>query len=273
MKLLKFGPIGAEKAGILDDQGQIRDASSLVTDWTPQTWGQAQSIDIKSLPIVQPARLGAPISGIGNILCIGLNYADHAAEQGAKLPIEPIIFSKHTSSLCGPNDPIIIPRGSDKTDWEVELAVVIGKKAQYVSPQEAMNYVAGYTLINDVSERAFQKERAGQWIKGKSAENFAPIGPYFVTKDEIPDPHNLPLWLKLNNEFQQNGSTKDMIFKINELVSYISNFMTLLPGDLIATGTPAGVGMGKDLYLKAGDKVELGAESLGIQQHEVVLAK
>lgn len=278
MKLLRHGPAGAEKPGILAADGSVRDLSGLVPDiggvvLSDTGLTMLRGIDPMALPAV-PAdtRLGPCVAGTGKFICIGLNYADHAAEAGMALPTEPIIFMKATSAIAGPDDPIIIPRGSEKTDWEVELAVIIGTTAKYVSESEAMNHVAGYAVANDVSERAFQTERSGQWTKGKSCDNFGQIGPYLVTRDEVADPQNLPMWLKVNGQTMQNGSTQTMVFGVAHLVSYLSQFMTLHPGDVISTGTPPGVGMGMKppRYLVAGDVVELGIEGLGQQRQDVI---
>lgn len=277
MKLLRHGPSGAEKPGILHSDGTVRDLSAIVSDIGGDVLSDAgiakiRAADPARLPIVQGARLGPCVAGTGKFICIGLNYSDHAAETGATVPPEPIIFMKATSAICGPNDPIIIPRTSEKTDWEVELAVIIGKKAKYVSEAEAMDYVAGYAVANDVSERAFQTERSGQWTKGKSCDNFGQIGPYLVTRDEVADPQNLGMWLTVNGTKMQNGSTKTMVYGVKYLVSYLSQFMTLHPGDVISTGTPPGVGLGMKppKYLKAGDVVELGIEGLGQQRQDVI---
>jgi 2-keto-4-pentenoate hydratase/2-oxohepta-3-ene-1,7-dioic acid hydratase in catechol pathway len=277
MKLLRHGPSGAEKPGILHRDGTVRDLSAIVSDIGGDVLSDAgiakiRAADPARLPIVQGARLGPCVAGTGKFICIGLNYSDHAAETGATVPPEPIIFMKATSAICGPNDPIIIPRTSEKTDWEVELAVIIGKKAKYVSEAEAMDYVAGYAVTNDVSERAFQTERSGQWTKGKSCDNFGQIGPYLVTRDEVADPQNLGMWLTVNGTKMQNGSTKTMVYGVKYLVSYLSQFMTLHPGDVISTGTPPGVGLGMKppKYLKAGDVVELGIEGLGQQRQDVI---
>ncbi len=277
MKLLRHGPAGAEKPGILHSDGTVRDLSAIVSDIGGDVLSDAGMAKIRAadparLPIVQGARLGPCVAGTGKFICIGLNYSDHAAETGATVPPEPIIFMKATSAICGPNDPIIIPRTSEKTDWEVELAVIIGKKAKYVSEAEAMDYVAGYAVTNDVSERAFQTERSGQWTKGKSCDNFGQIGPYLVTRDEVADPQNLAMWLTVNGTKMQNGSTKTMVYGVKYLVSYLSQFMTLHPGDVISTGTPPGVGLGMKppKYLKAGDVVELGIEGLGQQRQDVI---
>lgn len=278
MKLLRFGPNGAEKPGILDDDGVIRDLSSIVGDLSGETLSDAglaaiRDADLAALPVVDPStRLGPPIAGTGKFICIGLNYADHAAESGLEVPSEPVIFMKATSAICGPNDPIIIPRGSEKTDWEVELAVVIGTRAKYVSQEDALNYVAGYCVTNDVSERAFQIERQGQWTKGKSCDNYGQIGPWLVTRDDVADPQNLSMWLKVNGDTMQDGSTTTMVYGVAHVVSYLSQFMSLMPGDVISTGTPPGVGLGQKppKYLRAGDVVELGIEGLGSQRQDVI---
>lgn len=272
MKLLRYGPRGQEKPGILDADGQIRDLSGVVGDIAGDVLTRLPDLaktDVKTLPVVSGnPRLGACVAGTGKFICIGLNYSDHAAETGAKVPPEPIIFMKATSAICGPNDPILIPRTSEKTDWEVELGVVIGKAAKYVSEAEALNHVAGYCVINDVSERAFQTERSGQWTKGKSCDNFGQTGPWLVTPDEVADPQNLGMWLTVNGEKMQNGSTKTMVYGVAHLVSYLSQFFTLHPGDIISTGTPPGVGLGMKppRFLKAGDVVKLGIEGLGQQR-------
>ena len=277
MKLLRHGASGAEKPGILHSDGTVRDLSAIVSDIGGDVLSDAgiakiRAADPARLPIVQGARLGPCVAGTGKFICIGLNYSDHAAETGATVPPEPIIFMKATSAICGPNDPIVIPRTSEKTDWEVELAVIIGKKAKYVSEADAMDYVAGYAVTNDVSERAFQTERSGQWTKGKSCDNFGQIGPYLVTRDEVVDPQNLSMWLTVNGTKMQNGSTTTMVYGVKYLVSYLSQFMTLHRGDVISTGTPPGVGLGMKppKYLKAGDVVELGIEGLGQQRQDVI---
>ena len=278
MKLIRHGEPGREKPGIIHSDGTRRDLSSLIADVAGADLAEAslqriQSADIGALPVVSDsARLGACVGQTGKFICIGLNYSDHAKEAGMELPKEPIIFMKATSAMCGANDPIVIPRGSEKTDWEVELAVVIGKRAKYVSQQDALQYVAGYAVSNDVSERTFQIERAGQWTKGKSCDNFGQIGPWLVTRDEVADPQQLQMWLKVNGELMQSGSTATMHFGVAELVSYLSQFMSLHPGDVISTGTPPGVGMGQKppRYLRAGDVVELGIDGLGSQRQEVV---
>ncbi|TAY19254.1 FAA hydrolase family protein [Rhizobium leguminosarum] len=277
MKLMRVGEAGSEKPALLDADGKIRDLSGHVADIggeaiTPAGLAKIASIDPKSLPEIAPGRIGACVAGTGKFICIGLNYSDHAAETGATVPPEPIIFMKATSAIVGPNDNVIIPRGSEKTDWEVELGVVIGKTAKYVTEAEALDYVAGYCVSNDVSERAFQTERSGQWTKGKSCDTFGPIGPWLVTKDEIPQPQNLGMWLTVNGQKMQNGSSKTMVYGVAFLVSYLSQFMSLHPGDVISTGTPPGVGMGlkPPRYLKAGDVVELGIDGLGTQKQALV---
>jgi 2-keto-4-pentenoate hydratase/2-oxohepta-3-ene-1,7-dioic acid hydratase in catechol pathway len=274
MKLLRYGTPDAEKPAILDGNGAIRDLSGHVADIggkdiDPAALATLAKLDLSSLPLVEGApRIGPCVAGTGKFICIGLNYADHAAESGMAVPPEPVIFMKATSAIVGPNDDLVIPRGSEKTDWEVELGVVIGKTAKYVSEADALDYVAGYCTVHDVSERAFQIERSGQWTKGKSCDTFGPIGPWLVTKDEVADPQNLGLWLKVNGETVQNGTTKTMVYGAAFLVSYLSQFMSLHPGDIISTGTPPGVGMGMKppRYLKAGDVVELGIEGLGSQE-------
>lgn len=274
MKLIRFGALGAEKPGVIDAHGTWRDVSAYIDDYTPiffQNEGLAKlrmlfNNDVSALPVVDPStRLGAPVANPSKIICIGLNYIDHARETNAKIPTEPILFYKSTTALVGPNDDLVIPKGSEKTDWEVELAVVIGKRAKYVEQAQAMDYVAGYTLHNDYSERAFQLERNGQWMKGKGCDTFAPLGPYLATTNLVPDPQNLALWLKVNGVQKQNGNTSNMIFPVDFLVSYVSQFMTLLPGDVISTGTPAGVGLGFDppQYIQPGDVMELGIDLLG----------
>jgi len=277
MKLVRFGNPGAEKPGILDGDGAIRDLSSVVGDIDAALMADMSAlngVDVNSLPKVGGnPRYGACVSGTGKFICIGLNYSDHAAETGAAVPSEPIIFMKATSAICGPNDDIRIPRGSEKTDWEVELAVIIGKKAKYVSEADALSHVAGYCTANDVSERAFQAERQGQWTKGKSCDTFGPIGPWMVTADEVADPQNLKMWLDVNGKRCQDGSTKTMVYGVVFLIHYLSQFMTLEPGDVISTGTPPGVGLGMKppMFLKAGDKVSLGIEGLG-EQHQTFIA-
>jgi 2-keto-4-pentenoate hydratase/2-oxohepta-3-ene-1,7-dioic acid hydratase in catechol pathway len=281
MKLMRVGPPGAEKPAILAADGTIRDLSAHVADIGgaaigPDGLKKIAAIDTASLPVVSAdARIGACVAGTGKFICIGLNYSDHAAETGATVPPEPIIFMKATSAISGPNDNVLIPRGSEKTDWEVELAVIIGKTAKYVSEDDAMDYVAGYAVCDDVSERAFQTERSGQWTKGKSCDTFGPIGPWLVSKDEIPDPQNLKMWLTVNGETFQDGTSATMVYGVKYLVSYLSQFMSLHPGDVISTGTPPGVGMGQKppRYLKDGDVVELGIEGLGTQKQTFVQDK
>ena len=278
MKLLRFGAKGAEKPGLMHEDGTIRDLSGVIDDLAgetlyPEALARIAETDAASLPVVEgDPRLGPPIAGTGKFICIGLNYSDHAAETGATVPPEPIIFMKATSAICGPNDPIVIPRGSEKTDWEVELAVVIGKPAKYVSEDQAMDHVAGFAITNDVSERAFQAERQGQWTKGKSCDNFGQFGPWLVTPDEVADPQDLPMWLTVNGETMQDGTSATMVYGVRFLVSYLSQFMTLHPGDVISTGTPPGVGLGMSpqRFLKPGDVVELGIKGLGQQRQDVV---
>jgi 2-keto-4-pentenoate hydratase/2-oxohepta-3-ene-1,7-dioic acid hydratase in catechol pathway len=278
MKLIRFGKEGKEKPGINLD-GKNYDLSAFIKDYDESFFEQnglqklAGIVNEEKLPLIEDGqRIGSPIARPSKILCIGLNYATHAKETGAAIPTEPILFMKSTSSLTGPFDNIIIPKNSEKTDWEVELGVVIGKKASYVSEAEAMDYVAGYVLHNDVSERAFQLERGGTWDKGKGCDSFAPLGPWLVTKDEIPNPQRLRLWLSLNGKMMQDSNTDDLIFNIPQLISYSSQFMTLLPGDVISTGTPAGVGLGfsPNIYLKPGDVVELGIDGLGSSKQTAI---
>jgi 2,4-diketo-3-deoxy-L-fuconate hydrolase len=281
MKLFRFGAHEQEKPGVLTADGKMLDVSAFGEDFNEKffasdgiarlsEWLNDYAASCPEVP--EKTRLGSCVARPSKIICIGLNYAKHAAESGAQPPAEPVVFFKATSALCGPNDQVIIPKNSVKTDWEVELAVVIGQRVSYVEESEAMDYVAGYALHNDYSEREFQLERGGQWVKGKSNDTFAPVGPYFVTRDEVPDPHNLRLWLSLNGKTLQDSSTADMIFYIPKLISYLSHFMTLLPGDIISTGTPEGVGLGMKppMYLKPGDVVELGIEGLGTQRQEAV---
>ncbi|KEC71919.1 UNVERIFIED_ORG: 2-keto-4-pentenoate hydratase/2-oxohepta-3-ene-1,7-dioic acid hydratase in catechol pathway [Rhizobium esperanzae] len=277
MKLMRVGEAGREKPALLDADGKIRDLSGHVADIggeaiSPAGLAKIAAIDPKSLPELAAGRIGACVAGTGKFICIGLNFSDHAAETGATVPPEPVIFMKATSAISGPNDTVLIPRGSEKTDWEVELGVVIGKTAKYVSEADALDYVAGYCVSHDVSERAFQTERAGQWTKGKSCDTFGPIGPWLVTKDEIADPQNLGMWLKVNGQTMQNGSSKTMVYGVAHIVSYLSQFMSLHPGDVISTGTPPGVGMGMEppRYLRDGDVVELGIEGLGSQKQSFV---
>ncbi|KQO73912.1 fumarylacetoacetate hydrolase family protein [Rhizobium sp. Leaf262] len=277
MKLLRVGQPGQEKPAILDADGKARDLSAHVKDIageaiSPEGLKKIAALDLASLPVLNDDRLGACVAGTGKFICIGLNFSDHAAETGATVPPEPVIFMKATSAIVGPNDNVVIPRGSQKTDWEVELGVVIGKTAKYVSEADALDYVAGYCVSHDVSERAFQSERQGQWTKGKSCDTFGPVGPWLVTKDEIADPQNLGMWLKVNGETMQNGSSKTMVYGVAHVVSYLSQFMSLHPGDIISTGTPPGVGLGMkpQRFLKAGDVVELGIEGLGTQKQTFV---
>lgn len=280
MKLLRFGPKGHEKPALLDADGQVRDLSGVIADLranmlTPEGLAPLRAIDPATLPLVaSPGRMAPPWSGMGKFICVGLNYADHAAESGMPVPAEPVLFTKHTSTVVGCNDPVVLPQGSTKTDWEVELGVVIGRQARYVTEADALQHVAGYCVVNDVSEREYQLERGGTWDKGKGCDTFGPIGPWLVTADEVPDPQNLPMWLDVNGHRFQNGSTKTMVFGVAQLVSYISRFMTLYPGDLITTGTPPGVGMGhkpQPVFLKPGDKMTLGISGLG-QQNQTVHA-
>ena len=281
MKLIRFGEVGKERPGLLLNDGTRIDASDLGSDYDEKffasgglerlrTWLKKNG---SSAPRVDLAvRLGPPICRPSKIVCIGLNYRDHAAETGAKIPTEPVIFFKSTTALVGPNDPLMIPKTATKVDWEVEFAIIIGKRANYVNKSDALNYIAGYTLHNDYSERTFQKDRGGQWVKGKSCDTFAPLGPFLATQDEITDPGNLKMWLKVNGVVRQNSSTANMIFDAPTLVSYLTEFMTLLPGDIISTGTPAGVALGMKTpeYLKAGDVVELGTEGLGESRQQVI---
>ena len=278
MKLLRYGQPGAEKPGLLDSSGTIRDLSGVVPDIAratllPESLDKLRKLDPNSLPRVDGnQRLGPCVGSVGKFICIGLNYADHAAESNMPLPKEPIVFMKATSAIVGPNDNLEIPRGSTKTDWEVELGVVIGKPAKYVAEPDAMSHVAGYCVVHDVSERTFQLEGTGQWVKGKSADTFGPIGPWLVTSDEVQDPGNLKLWLEVDGHRYQDGSTSTLIFGVSYLVSYLSKFMSLQPGDIISTGTPPGVGHGKEppVYLRAGQVVRLGVETLGEQRQQVV---
>ncbi len=277
MKLLRYGPTGQEKPGLLDGNGAIRDLSGEVGDiagaaLSDDSLARLRAIDPATLPLVEgDPRIGACVGQVGKFICIGLNYADHAAESGMDLPAEPVIFFKATSAIIGPNDTVEIPRNSVKTDWEVELGVVIGKEAKYVSEEDALDHVAGYCVVNDLSERDFQLHRSGQWVKGKSADTFGPIGPWLVTRDEVADPQNLPMYLEVNGHRYQDGSTKTMHFGVATVISHLSQFMSLQPGDVISTGTPPGVGMGQDpqTYLKPGDKMELGIEGLGVQRQGV----
>jgi 2,4-didehydro-3-deoxy-L-rhamnonate hydrolase len=278
MKLMRYGPKGAEKPGLIDAQGHVRALSGVIADITPQTLSaqglaQLRALDPSKLPLVEnPGRVAAPWNGCGKFLCIGLNYADHAAEAGMPVPKEPILFMKPTSVRVGANDAVVLPQGSVKGDWEVELGVVIGTRARYVSEADALQHVAGYCIVNDVSEREYQLERGGQWDKGKGCDTFGPVGPWLVSTDEITDPQALPMWCEVNGRRMQNGNTRTMVFGVRQLVSYLSRFMTLEPGDLIATGTPPGVGMGlkpQPQFLKPGDTMRLGIEGLGVQQQSV----
>lgn len=280
MKLLRYGARGAEKPGLCDQDGAIRDLSQHLADisgaaLSPDVLAHLSRIDPASLPLVEsPIRYGACVGHIGKFICVGLNYSDHAKETGAEPPKEPILFMKATSAVIGPNDNVMIPKNSVKTDWEVELGVVIGREARYVDETNALDYVAGYCVINDISERAFQTERGGQWVKGKSADTFGPIGPWLVTKDEVRDPQNLIMWLDVDGKRYQNGSTKTMIFGVAHLVHYISQFMSLQPGDVISTGTPPGVGLGQKpnpIYLRPGQVMRLGIQGLG-EQRQLVIA-
>lgn len=284
MKLIRWGEPGKEKPGVLLSDGTRLDVSGIVSDYDERFFSEDGITKLKqwldrngsSAPHVSSSlRLGPPICRPSKIICIGLNYRDHAAESGAEVPREPVIFMKATSSLTGPNDPVVIPRNAEKLDWEVELAVIVGKTAAYVTKEQALNFVAGYALHNDYSERSFQLERGGQWVKGKSADTFAPIGPFLATPDEVPEPGRLGMWLKVNNEFRQNSNTAKMIFNVSTIIGYLSEFMTLLPGDVISTGTPAGVGLGMHppQYLKPGDVVELGMEGLGDARQRIVAWK
>jgi 2-keto-4-pentenoate hydratase/2-oxohepta-3-ene-1,7-dioic acid hydratase in catechol pathway len=281
MKLLRFGAPGAEKPGLLDADGQIRDLSGIVDDiagdvLTPEGLARLKAIDPATLPVASDpeTRIGACVGRVGKFICIGLNYADHAAESGMDIPKEPVVFNKWTSAIIGPNDDVEIPRGSVKTDWEVELGVVIGKGGRYIEEADAMQHVAGYCVVNDVSEREYQIERGGTWDKGKGCDTFGPIGPWLVTTDEIPDPQALKLWLDVDGKRYQNGTTETMVFTVAHIVSYLSRFMSLQPGDVISTGTPPGVGLGQKppVYLKPGQTMRLGIEGLGEQQQRTVAA-
>jgi 2-keto-4-pentenoate hydratase/2-oxohepta-3-ene-1,7-dioic acid hydratase in catechol pathway len=281
MKLLRYGPIGFEKPGVLDADGIIRDLSGITSDidgrfLAGDGLAQLKAADITRLPAVDAGvRLGACVANTGKFVCIGLNYADHAAESNMPIPEEPVVFSKWLSAVVGPNDDVRIPRGAEKTDWEVELGVVIGKTASYIDEEQALEHVAGYCVINDVSERAYQIERGGTWDKGKGCDTFGPTGPWLVTRDEVPDPHKLRLWLEVDGKRYQDGSTETMIFSVPSIIAYLSRFMTLHPGDVISTGTPPGVGMGQKphpVYLRAGQTMRLGVEGLGVQQQRVVSA-
>ncbi|WP_397454506.1 fumarylacetoacetate hydrolase family protein [Pseudomonas versuta] len=282
MKLLRIGKKGQERPALLDNNGQLRDLSAVVTDiagatLSPQSIARLQEIDPSTLPLVEGSpRIGACVGQVGKFICIGLNYADHAAETGAAIPAEPVVFSKWTSAIVGPDDDIEIPRNSRKTDWEVELGVVIGKGGRYISESDALEHVAGYCVINDVSEREFQLELGGTWDKGKGCDTFGPLGPWLVTRDEIADPHQLDLWLEVDGKRYQNGNTRTMIFQIPKIISYLSQFMSLQPGDVISTGTPPGVGLGikpEPVYLRAGQQIRLGIAGLGEQNQRTVNAE
>jgi 2-keto-4-pentenoate hydratase/2-oxohepta-3-ene-1,7-dioic acid hydratase in catechol pathway len=283
MKLLRYGPPGQEKPGVLAADGEIRDLSTIISDLAgdallPQSMAKLQTTDISRLPAVRSPgaqerpRIGPCVGSVGKFVCIGLNYSDHAKESGMALPAEPVIFMKATSSICGPDDDVVIPRGSTKMDWEVELGVVIGKPAKYVEEADALSHVAGYCVINDLSERAFQLDGTGQWVKGKSADTFGPMGPWLVTPDEVPDPQNLDMWLEVDGHRYQNGSTRTMVFGVAYLISYVSRFMSLRTGDVISTGTPPGVGLGQKppVYLRAGNRMQLAIGGLGQQNQNVV---
>src|SRR5271165_609277 len=278
MKLLRYGEPGQERPGILDSKGEIRDLSEVLPDisgnsLSSDSLDRLRQLDPASLPLVPGTpRIGPCLGDVGKFVCIGLNYSDHAAESGMALPTEPIVFMKATSAICGPNDDVIIPRGSTKSDWEVELGVVIGRTAKYVSPEAALSYVAGYCVVNDLSERAFQLEGTGQWVKGKSADTFGPIGPWLVTSDEVPDPQALDMWLEVDGHRYQNGNTRTMVFGVAYLVSYLSRFMSFQPGDIISTGTPPGVGLGQKppVYLRPGNTMTLSVEGLGQQTQRVI---
>ena len=286
MKLVRFGPVGKEKPGLIDNDGKLRDLSAVIADITPEQLGdkalaKIRKLDASKLPLAKgKRRLGSPVSQIGKFIGIGLNYSDHAAEAGMPIPKEPIVFMKSTTCIQGANDPVMLPKGSTKTVWEVELGSGGGTKARYVSQKEALNFVAGYCIVNDISEREFQLERGPQWDRGKGCDTFGPIGPWLVTRDEVPNPQSLTLWLDLNSKRMQSGSTKTMIFSVAKIISYLSQFMTLMPGDVITTGTPPGVGMGmkkegkpSPLFLKKGDVMKLGIEGLGEQEQTVVAFK
>jgi 2-keto-4-pentenoate hydratase/2-oxohepta-3-ene-1,7-dioic acid hydratase in catechol pathway len=278
VKLIRYGPVAQERPGIMDSSGDIRDLSGVIHDLSgdallAESLDRLRGLDVANLPLVSgKPRLGPCVSGVGKFICIGLNYSDHAAESGLAVPSEPVVFMKATSAICGPNDDVMIPRGSEKTDWEVELGVVIGREAKYVAEKDAISYVAGYCVVNDLSERAFQLEGTGQWVKGKSADTFGPVGPWLVTADEVPDPQNLNLWLEVDGRRYQQGTTRSMVFGVAHLVSYLSRFMSLQSGDIISTGTPAGVGFGQEpaVYLRAGNTIRLGIEGLGQQNQRVI---
>lgn len=282
MRLLRYGMAGQERPALLDGSGGLRDIGALVSDLSGENLSDGAlrrlaSVDPSTLPRVEGSpRIGPCVAGVGKFICIGLNYADHAAETGKSVPPEPVVFMKATSAICGPDDPIEIPRGSAKADWEVELGIVIGKRAKYVTEPEALTHVAGYCTVNDVSERAFQSEMQGQWTKGKSHDTFGPIGPWLVTRDAVPDPQDLKLWCEVDGHRYQDGSTRTMVYGAAFLVAYLSRFMTLEPGDIIATGTPPGVGLGirpAPVFLKAGQRVRLEVEGLGVQDHRTIVAR
>lgn len=284
MKLLRYGPPGQERPGLLDAQGRVRDLSSLIDDiagdvLTPAGLERLRGVDVNSLPLVegtpqQDLRIGACVGRVGKFICIGLNYADHAAESGLPVPTEPVVFAKWTSAICGPDDTVKIPRGSVKTDWEVELGVVIGQGGAYIAEADALKHVAGYCVVNDVSEREWQLERGTQWDKGKGCDTFGPIGPWLVTADEVADPQQLDLWLEVDGHRFQNGNTRTMVFNVAQIISYLSQFMSLQPGDVISTGTPPGVGLGQKppVYLKAGQTMRLGIQGLGVQTQKTIAA-
>jgi 2,4-diketo-3-deoxy-L-fuconate hydrolase len=281
VKLTRVGAAGSERPALIDANGKLRDLSAVVADIAGEVLNRKslerlRSVDVSMLPLLpQGTRVGPVVGQVGKVVCVGLNFKDHAAESGLALPAQPVLFMKATTAICGPNDDVIIPQGSAKTDWEVELGVVIGDVARRVPIEHALDHVAGYVIVNDVSEREFQLEQGGQWVKGKSCDTFCPIGPMLVTTDEIPDPQKLSMWTEVNGHRYQNGTTADMVFGVAHLVSYISRYMTLMPGDVISTGTPAGVGLGQrpPVYLKVGDVVELGIEGLGRQRQRLVAAQ
>jgi 2-keto-4-pentenoate hydratase/2-oxohepta-3-ene-1,7-dioic acid hydratase in catechol pathway len=278
MKLVRYGDSGRELPGVLDSESEIHDLSTVIPDLagsalSPSGLERLRALDVSTLPVVSgDPRIGPCVAGVGKFICIGLNYSDHAAESGMAVPAEPVVFMKATSCICGPNDEVVIPKGSTKSDWEVELGVVIGSTAKYVSEEDALSHVAGYCVVNDLSERAFQLEGTGQWVKGKSADTFGPIGPWLVTADEIHDPQALDMWLEVDGHRYQNGSTRTMVFGVAHLISYLSRFMSLQPGDIISTGTPPGVGLGQKppIYLRPGNVMTLGIEGLGRQRQQVV---
>lgn len=278
MKLVRYGDSGRELPGVLDSESEIHDLSTVIPDLagsalSPSGLERLRALDVSTLPVVSgDPRIGPCVAGVGKFICIGLNYSDHAAESGMAVPAEPVVFMKATSCICGPNDEVVIPKGSTKSDWEVELGVVIGSTAKYVSEEDALSHVAGYCVVNDLSERAFQLEGTGQWVKGKSADTFGPIGPWLVTADEMHDPQALDMWLEVDGHRYQNGSTRTMVFGVAHLISYLSRFMSLQPGDIISTGTPPGVGLGQKppIYLRPGNVMTLGIEGLGRQRQQVV---